>query len=335
MVPPLTVDLFDEQEYGDVLRQYDLAHQAGRFINQEMATNDALGLEHALHDLAMSEFAHHKQMALAVPPYLQHLLHEVSDARYADALHYDRLIERLLRFPYVFFVSLNYDVMLDRRLNGHYQLSNLDAYISTKRNWSLIKPHGSVNWLYQASSPYFPAMPPIDPSWDPETFQCLSPTADLVEMRGPGGGESSSARTDRYPALAMPEGPDDRLVLPTTHADFFFGQLHTAQEIDVLVIGYSGLDRQILDLMMKAGCRVRHMTVISQDHATAAEVLERFQEAGLDPVWPGETSRVHAILATGSAELPAGAIPMASTTAAMAITVLIALPSHVSHTKDS
>ena len=278
--PPLTVDLFDESQYSSVLRQYDLAHQAGRLITQELAQDDALGLEHALHGLSISAFPHHKHMAVAVPPYLQHLLHDVSDSLYADVLNYDRLIERLLRLPYVFFVSLNYDVLLDRRLNGHHQLSDLDAYIDNGRNWSLIKPHGSVTWFHPASELYVPAIPPLDLSWDQARFQCVSPTANLGLTRGMRG-----AYTERYPALAMPEGPDDTLVLPDAHRDFFLGKLQSAREIDVLVIGYSGLDKQILDLIASANCKLRHVTVVDQNLETATEVVERFRASGLDPVW--------------------------------------------------
>jgi hypothetical protein len=190
-VPPLTVDLFDEKEYSSVLRQYDLAHQAGRLITEQIAQNDALGLEHALHGLDISEFQHHKHMAIAVPLYLQHLLHEVSDSRYTEALHYDRLIERLLRLPYVFFVSLNYDVLLDRRLNGHCPLSNLDAYTENGQNWSLIKPHGSVNWCHHATSHYIPATPPLDLRWNRQTFRCIPPTASLGFIRGSDASESN------------------------------------------------------------------------------------------------------------------------------------------------
>jgi len=286
IVPPLTVDLFDERLYSEVLRQYDMAHQAGRFITEELARDDTLGLERALHGLATSEFPHHKQMALALPPYLQDLLHEVSDARYADALYYDRLIERLLRLPYVFFVSLNYDVLFDRRLNGHYPLSDLRAYIDNGRNWSLIKPHGSVNWYHKAAGYYIPALPPLDLSWDRRTFECVSPIASLVEIRDPGGHRDSQSWTDRYPALAMPEGPDDRLVLPDAHEKWFGHQLYSAREIDILVIGYSGLDHAILDFVAQPQIKVRRMTVVSQDQATAAEVLERFKVSGLEPLWP-------------------------------------------------
>jgi hypothetical protein len=283
MVPPLTVDLFDEEQYRDVLSQYDLAHQAGRFITEELAQNDALGLEHALHGLAISEFQHHKHMAIAVPPYLQHLLHEVSNERCTEALHYDRLIERLLRLPYVFFVSLNYDVLLDRRLNGHHQLTSPRDYIETGRNWSLIKPHGSVNWYHETDSTYRFATPPADLFWDHTMFQCAPPDASLEQIRSPE--PTAPLLTRHYPALAVPEGPDDVLVMPADHQEFLSGQLHSASEVDLLVIGYSGLDRAILDFISQAHRKVRHMTVVSQNAATAGEVFARFTEAGFSPVW--------------------------------------------------
>jgi hypothetical protein len=288
-MPPLTVDLFDEDEYRSVLRYYDLAHQAGRLIAQERAQNDALGLERALHDLTESEFLHHKHMALAVPPYLQHLLHSVSEACYVNAIHYDRLIERLLRLPYVFFVSLNYDVMLDRRLHGHHPLSNLNDYIDNNRNWSLIKPHGSINWYHETNSTYISARPPIDLAWKPDEFGCVPPDESLAAMREPryqAGVDPAAVSTRRYPALAAPEGPEDRLVLPDSHRAFFLHQLRNAQKLDILVIGYSGLDREILAHIKSGGCDIRRMTIVDRGHVTASVVLERLRAAGLNPIWP-------------------------------------------------
>jgi hypothetical protein len=282
-VPPLTVDLFDESKYAEVLRTYDLAHQAGRFIAEERAQDDALGLESALHRLATSQYPHHQHMAVAVPPYLQHLLLAVSEQLYSDALHYDRLIERLLCLPYVHFVSLNYDVMLDRRLSAHRPLSTLADYVSDDTNWSLIKPHGSVNWFHEADETFLPATPPLDLSWRRDTFGCVPPHSDLNTTRGPS--LAYPELTNRYPALAAPEGPDDKLVLPGAHHDFFFDRIHRAQQIDMLVIGYSGLDREILKLIKRIGPKIRHMTVVSQDQTTASAVLERFRAAGLDPIW--------------------------------------------------
>src|SRR3954452_5256331 len=151
--PPLTVDLFDEDDYGHLLQEYDLAHQAGRYIADECAGDDALSIEQVLHSLRHSEHVHHRRMAYSVPPYLQHLLHSVSEAHYRHVYRYDRLIERLLRLPYVCFMTLNYDVLLDRRLAAHHPLNDFEHYISEDKNWSLIKLHGSVNWVYEVPYP--------------------------------------------------------------------------------------------------------------------------------------------------------------------------------------
>jgi hypothetical protein len=281
-VPPLTVDLFNEQRYGPILCEYDLAHQAGRFIEQERAQDDALGLETVLHRLSNSDYQHHRHMALAVPPYLQHLLFAVSQGLYTGALHYDRLIERLLCLPYVYFVSLNYDLLLDRRLNAHRPLDALPDYISNDKNWALIKPHGSVNW-YHDSEPFVPSKPPSNLSWNSGMFECTPPDAGLEEIRDLRRGRP--AYSNRYPALAAPEGPDDRLVLPQAHQEFFSMGLHRAQQIDILVIGYSALDDEVLRLIRETGTKLRHITVVDQNRETATAVLERITNAGLNPVW--------------------------------------------------
>jgi len=281
-VPPLTVDLFNEQKYGPILREYDLAHQAGRFIEQERAQDDALGLETVLHRLGSSEYQHHRHMALAVPLYLQHLLFAVSEGLYSGALHYDRLIERLLCLPYVYFVSLNYDLMIDRRLNAYRPLETLADYISDDKNWALIKPHGSVNWYHTAEEGFIPSKPPSNLGWSSGTFECTPPDASLEAIRG---WTLTSPYTDRYPALAAPEGPDDRLVLPQAHQKFFFANLRQAQQIDLLVIGYSALDSEVLRLIRETRAKVRHITVVNQDRAMAAAVLERITKVGFNPVW--------------------------------------------------
>lgn len=285
LIPPLTIDLFNENRYSEVLSQYDLAHQAGRHVTSELAKDDTLGLERAVHDLAVSDFDHHKRMAIALPLYLQHLLHQVSADRYTEVVHYDRLIERLLRLPYVFFVSLNYDVLLDRRLHPYQPLSQIGAYVYTNQNWSLIKPHGSINWFHDVDATYSPSGPPLDLTWD-ASIECEAPDASLEEIRNVSFAHQVVTATRRYPALAAPEGPDDKLVLPHEHRKFFRRELRATQEIDILVVGYSGLDNEILKLIANAERKVRRMTVVSHDLATGEAVLARFQAAGLVAVWP-------------------------------------------------
>lgn len=192
------MDLFDEEQYGADLERYDLAHQAARYIAAERADDDALALEAALHRLRTSDYKHHRHMALVVPPYLQDLLHGVS-AAYQSAFRYDRLIERLLRLPYVFFVTLNYDTLLDRRLNVHHPLRTADDYISDDKNWSLIKLHGSVNWWHPTDKPYDVHAPPSDLAWDGDRFGIASPIAGLSDLRGREFPAPPSSATQPWP----------------------------------------------------------------------------------------------------------------------------------------
>jgi hypothetical protein len=287
LMPPLTVDLFDERRYGSLLREYDLAHQAGRLIAQERADDSALALEEVLHRLREAEHQHHRQMAQAVPPYLQRLLFEVSREHYADAFRYDALIERLLRLPYVFFVTLNYDVLLDRRLNAHHLLSDFEAYISRDKNWSLLKLHGSINWWHPTTEHYSPLLPPRNLEWITGRYNCAAPNGSLETILG----GPATSNTDRYPALALPEGPADRLVLPRAHLDFLQTELRRAQQIDLLVIGYSGLDQEVLKLLAEAEAEIRRMTVVGRDYEDAVRVNMRFEAAGLRAIWPDVSSQ--------------------------------------------
>jgi hypothetical protein len=281
--PPLTVDLFDTELFGSLLAEYDMAHQAGRFIAREQTRDSALALEHVLHQLSTSNFAHHRQMAKAVPPYLQHLLHEVSARHYKEAPRYDHLIERLLCLPYVYFATLNYDVMLDRRLATHHPLGSFDDYITRDKNWSLIKLHGSINWFHETSEPFNPASPPPSLHWDYSEFACVPPDATLQAIRDT---TLTRTATSNYPALALPEGPDDRLVLPEAHEQFFREGIAEAHQIDLLVLGYSGIDKQVLELLGERRHNVRRLTVVNTDFMAASEVHGRLEEAGVSAVWP-------------------------------------------------
>lgn len=280
MRPPLTVDLFDEENYGPLLEEYALAHQAGRFIVDQRAGDDALSLEQVLHALRESEHEHQRRMAYAVPPYLQDLLQTVSAENFRKAFRYDRLIERLLRLPDICFVTLNYDVMLDRRLADHHRLDDFEDYISEDKNWSLIKLHGSVNWVYVLPEDIDPYPPTTELHLQDQELRCYPPNASLEKLRGSYGGR------DRYPALALPEGAEDRLVLPSRHHWWIKQRLEAAPNIDLLVIGYSGLDVEVLNLIKSAGgTQVRLLTIVNQSLDTAIAVRERFTEAGITPVW--------------------------------------------------
>jgi hypothetical protein len=280
IVPPLTAELFDEAAYEDQLAGHPLAQQAGRLINRRRAADDALALEQALRELATSDHSHHRLMALDVPLYLQDLLIAVSTELTAHAFRFDDLIESVLRLERVFFLTLNYDLLLDRRLASFHPLRTLGDYVAEDKNWSLLKLHGSVNWYFRTEEPLDRSRPGPDLHWDPETISCDPTEGSLERCR----------ETRSYPALALPEGPEDRLVLSALHQEFAEERLAAAREANLLVIGYSGLDGEVLALLGRSGVRVRKMTVVDRDTHGAQAVVARFAAAGIESIWPAETA---------------------------------------------
>jgi hypothetical protein len=69
-------------------------------------------------------------------------------------------------------------------------------------------------------------------------------------------------------------------VLPPLHREFLAGRLQSA-EIDLLVIGYSGLDLEVVRLMSGCAPEVRRMTVVNQDLRGARKVMGRFADGGI------------------------------------------------------
>lgn len=277
--PPLTTDLFSD-DYDDILSSYPLAHQAGRHIMSRIRSDDTIGLEKVLRDLRESAHAHRRQMSLATPIYLHHLLSEVSATHHHRAFRYDRLIDQVLELPQVHFVTLNYDTLLDRRLDGHgVLLDSLESYISPAKNWSLIKLHGSISWNRRTELPFVPEAPGRDIGVLPDIVDCQRPHNPMDYKVALG------RAIHVYPALALPEGPDDILVLPQSHQDYIVDELAKAREINVLVIGYSGLDTEVLKLIHDSAVTVRHITIVNRSRDGADAVYERFMSAGIKAIW--------------------------------------------------
>lgn len=292
--PPLTTELFNPA-YDAVLHQYDLAMKAGRHISEEIAGSSSPPVfEDLLRGLRDSKHAHHRHMALAVPFYLQELLWQQSEVQNLRASAYERLTRKLLELESVFFVTLNYDILLDRQLNAYRSLNTLDAYVEPHSNWALLKPHGSVNWSWPLAVPTYAYTPAADLDYSPTDLIAVSPDAHWSTMRGVQSHEIDepfrrTTPVERYPALALPLGPDDEIIMPREHIDRLVHGIRTAAEIDLLVIGYSGYDKAILKLLHDAisagNTRVRRATIVNVDQAGAADVYGRFDAAGVGAVW--------------------------------------------------
>jgi len=309
-LPPLVTGLFDKR-YEEILNEYPLAEQLAPEIRRATSSGRQVALEAYLRDeLLHSEHPDLRWRYHAIPLYLQHLLFEVSQQFTLHPDNYDSLIMEALRLDKVTFVTLNYDTLLDKRLAIDGQIEAMRDYIHVGRKWALVKLHGSVNWgrrlIRQDNSPFRYGGEPaaIGVRRRPETFAKyyaqrgedfevdreieLRPQESLTETRvhwssaGTGGGLISpptELAALYYPALAVPLGAEDETVCPDDHVEHVRQHQQLAPGgLNVLVIGYSGVDNEVRKLLAWGGRPLASLLVVNgtrESSLAAADALTR------------------------------------------------------------
>lgn len=263
--PPLVRQLFDHRFQG-ILSSYPFAQAAAADI-VPLLGDGTFQIEHHIASAYRSgthEIARRKYLAL--PLYLQEVLYECRNrfAHSPDA--YDRLVTGLSDVPHVTFVTLNYDTLLDDRLDALRPRREMSWYVDAMPQWSLIKLHGSVDWGYRYHS--HPGESPSSPAVD--LADRLSSQIDL--RHGPYGPlDLREIRSGRgmvyYPALSVPVGASDELVCPPEHVRRLEQRLERAQPVHLLVIGYSGLDQEVIQILRRNDIRVGSLTVVDAGDA--------------------------------------------------------------------
>ena len=290
--PPLVTQLFDNRpSFTRILSEYPLAQKAAAEIRPAVA-NGSVAIEAFLRErLRDSEFAHDRRQFWSIPLYLQHLLFMVSRWDYPTGRgyaeqpdSYDRLINAALRTDEVTFVTLNYDDIFDQRLLTPGSPDSMEAYLGLDEKWALIKLHGSINWGRAVVNPPDLETRAADPSFARmfgklgDSIQLansivLRPQDSVAEMRL----EASATVSDHlyYPALSAPLGVEDELVCPPDHIEYLKRVTGHWDPLNVLVIGYSGLDQEVIKLLSWGGRAVRSLWVVNESEASARATAER------------------------------------------------------------
>jgi len=285
--PPLVADLFD-RKFADILNEYPLAEQVAPNIRASVGTG-AIALERYLREeLLGSSFPHLRRRYQAIPLYLQHLFWKISEGYTQHPDNYDRLITEALRLDRVTFVTLNYDTILDQRLAIDSSLDDIADYVSSTRTWSLVKLHGSVNWGRRLVDGPDVRRKMITPGLMVKTYAAdfatigEDPTvADEIELRT---GSLEDFRTDAsaihrgslfYPVVAVPLGSQDEIVCPASHVEHLREHIRdSAEGLNLLVIGYSGLDQEVLGLLGWSERPVRALRVINGSYERSMETVQ-------------------------------------------------------------
>jgi hypothetical protein len=101
-----------------------------------------------------------------------------------------------------------------------------------------------------------------------------------------------------YPALSVPLGAADEFVCPPSHRAAAQKRLAEAESLNVLVIGYSGNDRGVLELLRESGRKIRRLLVANGSWERATRPQSGFRaHAG------GATSSEDAISEGGFTQL--------------------------------
>ena len=224
--PPLVRQLFD-QRFADILNRYPMAQFAAADIRRLDQTSVSIE-EFLRKEYAGSTVELTRRKFLSVPLYLQEVMLSVSCDYSPQPDNYDLLISHVFDLlaetdTNVLFVTLNYDLILDRRLDQITPLDTLDSYVHPDRRWALIKLHGSVEWGRMVTT-----RPLTDGLTNPPAE--LEVADDIMLARGPlselGEGRLDSLRyqevpphgaTLLYPALSAPLGEEDELSCPPEH----------------------------------------------------------------------------------------------------------------------
>jgi hypothetical protein len=172
----------------------------------------------------------------------------------------------------------------------------MDWYILAEKRWSLIKLHGSVDWAWRLDMPdenldlrsegleaanevfdHFAIHGFPELNNDAIELRAAPPEEEL--QRGRWDPDASGRQGVRYPAIAVPLGPADKLVCPASHVEAAKAALSAMDGLNLLVIGYSGLDQEVLRLFSESGNSIRALLVVNGDEEMSRTTAKRIADA--------------------------------------------------------
>ncbi|MBI4200173.1 MAG: SIR2 family protein [Chloroflexi bacterium] len=269
-------DIKNHHAYFDVLSPYPGARVVADLLSP-LSGSQNFDLESELRELAQDRDDRLRQHFKHVPPYLRDLLWRSSYSYVPTPGTYTQLVRRLLAEHHVLFLTLNYDSLLEQALasfDPKFDFSNIESYVREDRQAKVVKLHGSINW--------FKLIGGSDQSWEDlvrsqDVFQ-KTPDGNIYIYDTPGPLMSVLITGNRpYPILTAPlagKGMAD-MVCPSTHIQAARDFLKDCRKF--LMIGTSGLDRDLLGLLDECLQPWVHPTIQLVGGPDGEEALQRFE----------------------------------------------------------
>jgi len=269
--PPLTADLFaGGNRYRDeILQKYPDALNLAATIRIRTGQQDGDSLETVLKSLSESSDPNIARQFRQVPLYLQELFGTISEHYTELPVNYRYLVTHVLaaHFEKVAFVTLNYDLLLDKAIEAFTaeSIDSLKAYVRPANKWMLVKLHGSVNWATRLTNGMGG-----HPRNDTGVLTAVQALRGASAIHGPlkylshhderlGGPTGDDLL---YPAIAIPVEGKYEYVCPDEHVTALEEFLSSCE--DFLIIGTSGKDRDLLDLLNDNITRCSNFAIVGQ-----------------------------------------------------------------------
>lgn len=277
-----------------ILENYPGADFVAGLLNQENIGDD-FKFEDELTRIAKNpKLAKHYR---EVPPYLSDIISEVSFFFGRTSGNYAALIADLIVTPddEVLFITLNYDTLLEQALTRFepdvYSFKWMDHYIARDgdRQAKVVKVHGSCNWRRALYNPL--SRPSQVTTWDGLLDEFgFSMLDEEIHVRDPASrasvrnqpvlfefGDGDQLKIPAYPVITAPlaDKSVDDLRCPPDHAQF--AREFVAECEKFLVIGTSGNDADLLELLSKSVISAKVVHYVNDQLVTAGNVRTRFE----------------------------------------------------------
>lgn len=296
--PPLTKDLFLmhnnlEQFFSDFP---GVESVLGDIRSLSKADGTAVSLEKYLRNLRESNDSFRRIQFRHFSPYLQKLFYLLTQRFCYQPVNYNRLLNETLgdRFRKVLYLTLNYDLLFDKALHSHpgtqFNINDesIAKYIPRDEKWSYIKLHGSVDWgkkikTEQVKNPGRSLGSLIDNinQLGDSLEQALDDKILIGKSYDIGDSGLKYNPTDfdlTYPVLGVPVDGDSKACCDPNHTEYLQNYLNECQ--DFLVIGFSGIDKDVLDLLDKKNNGFRKVVIVTNSEDSSRDALMRFMDYG-------------------------------------------------------
>ena len=265
--PPLTAEIFGcgpdftmRESFQAILETYQGARRLAATIG--ISVKGGQSLEAVLQGLQDSCDPNTKRHFWDIPRYLQHLFGAISDKYTTEPVNYTHLVHAVLtsELEQVAFVTTNYDLFLESALTSvtETKFDSLATYVPNSK-WMLVKLHGSVNWARAIRQRTMRGDVVLDYEFSGE-----------VEFLH----HFSRIEDRQYPAVVVPVDGKYGFICPRGHVTAVKSVLASCDNF--LIIGMSGKDQDLLDLLQECITTCTRLAVVGGEDASS--VLQSFQK---------------------------------------------------------